>query len=179
MKAQKRLSLLLVLLLVTLNVTPISAQTKKRSTKSAPSKLPIAAAPQSFDDREAIAAVDKLLAQTGQKYTKAPSGIWIIPRNGAKLRSFQLVLSYTAGTLTTEVRFALGKSAPRLHEVALNLLSLANRLPYAKICMDKQNDLYVRNEAGLKSLSLDEFKTHIESVAAAADQVYVELLPIR
>ena len=178
MKAQKRLLILLVLLL-SLNVSPIAAQTKRKSTRSAPSKLPIASVPQSVDDKEAVAAVDKLLAQTGQKYTKAPSGVWIIPRNGAKLRSFQLVLSYTAGTLTTEVRFALGKSAPRLNEVALNLLSLANRLPYAKICIDKQNDLYVRNEAGLKSLSLDEFKTHLESVAAAADQVYVELLPIR
>jgi len=176
---QKRLVIPLVLLLVTLNVTPIAAQATKKSTKSAPSKLPIAAAPQSAIDKEAVAAVDKLLAQAGQKYTKAPSGIWIIPRNGTKLRSFQLVLSYTAGTLTTEVLVARGKSVPRLSEAALNLLRLANRLPYVKICIDKDNDVFVRNEAGLKFLNQEEFTTHIESVATAADQVYGELQPFR
>ena len=68
---------------------------------------------------------------------------------------------------------------PRLNEAALNLLRLANRLPYVKICIDKDNDVFVRNEAGLKFLNQEEFTTHIESVATAADQVYGELQPFR
>src|SRR6185369_3121031 len=178
MTAQKRLLIPLVLLL-SLNVSPNAAQTSKRNTAKEPPKLPIAAAPQSANDKEAVAAVDKLLAQAGQKYTKAPSGIWIIPRNGAKLKSFQVVLSYTAGTLTTEVVVARGRTVPRLNEAALNLLRLANRLPYVKICIDKDNDVFVRNEAGLKFLNQEEFTMHIESVATAADQVYGELQPFR
>ena len=177
MTAQKRL--LIPVLLLSLNVSPVAAQTSKKKTAKEPAKLPIVAAPQRVDDKEAVAAVDKLLAQAGQKYTKAPSGIWIIPRNGTKLRSFQIVLSYTAGTLTTEVLVARGKSVPRLSEAALNLLGLANRLPYVKICIDKDNDVFVRNEAGLKFLDQEEFTTHMESVATAADQVYGELQTFR
>lgn len=178
MTAQKRFFIPLVLLL-SFNVSPITAQTSKRKTTRETAKLPIVAAPQRVDDKEAVAAVDKLLAQAGQKYTKAPSGIWIIPRNGSKLRSFQLVLSYTAGTLTTEVVVARGRTVPRLNDAALNLLSLANRLPYVKICIDKDNDVFVRNEAGLKFLNPEEFTTHLESVASAADQVYGELQSFR
>ncbi len=177
MTAQKRLLIPLVLLL-SLNISPIAAQTSKKQTAKQPAKLPIAAAPQRVDDKEAVATVDRLLAQLGQKYTKAPSGIWIIPRE-SKLRSFQVVLSYTAGTLTTEVLVARGKSVPRLNEAALKLLGLANRLPYVKICIDKDNDVFVRNEAGLKFLNQEEFTTHLESVATAADQVYGELQPFR
>jgi hypothetical protein len=178
MTAQKRLLIPLVLLL-SLNLSPIAAQTSKKKTAKEAPKLPIAAAaPQRVDDKEAVATVDRLLAQLGQKYTKAPSGIWIIPRE-SKLRSFQVVLSYTAGTLTTEVVVARGRTVPRLNEAALHLLGLANRLPYVKICIDKDNDVFVRNEAALKFLNQEEFSMHLESVAAAADEVYAGLQSFR
>jgi hypothetical protein len=180
MKAQKRFSIPLVLLLLSLSVSPITAQTAKKKpiAKPAPNRFPMAADSQGVDDQQATAAVDRLLAQSGLKYTKAPSGIWIIPRGGQKLRSFQIVLSYTAGTLTTEVVVAKVRSVPRLNEAGLNLLSLANRLLYVKICIDKEN-VFVRNETVLKFLNLDEFKMNLESVATATEQVYGELQSFR
>jgi hypothetical protein len=174
MKAQKRLSLPLVLLLVTLNVAPISAQTKRKTTKSTPSKLPIAAAPQSIDDQQAAAVVEKLLAQSGQKYTRADVGIWIIRRTGPNLPNFSITLAQRGGTVIAQVNVAKATSF-RLRDAAPTLLSLANRLDYAKVCFDREGDVFVRNEARLKSLDADELTNNLDKVAAAADQVFAEL----
>src|SRR5262245_41158572 len=132
MTAQERLSILLVLLLVTL-ITPASAQTKKKPTKSTPSKLPIAAAPQSLDDPQTAAVVDKLLAQSGEKFTRAGVGIWIIRRTGPNLPNFSITLSQRSGMLVAQVNVAKGASF-RVNDAAPTLLSLAYRLDYAKVC---------------------------------------------
>jgi hypothetical protein len=175
MKAQKRLLIsLVVLLLLTLNVTPISAQTKKKSTKSAPSKLPIAAVPQSVDDKEATATVDRLLVQSGQKFTRGDFGIWILRRTGPSLPAFTITLSQRGGTLVAQVNVAK-KTYFKLHDAAPTLLSLAYRLDYAKVSLDSEGDVWVRNEARIKSLDLDELTNNLDRVAAAADQVFAEL----
>jgi hypothetical protein len=80
--------------------------------------------------------------------------------------------------LTTEVTVPPIKSAPPLKEMALNLLRLSSRLNYVKIGVDK-DDLFVRNEARLKSLNVEEFKDNIEKVAMAADMVYQEMQQFR
>jgi hypothetical protein len=51
-------------------------------------------------------------------------------------------------------------------------------LNYVKIGVDK-DDLFVRNEARLKSLNVEEFKDNIEKVAMAADMVYQEMQQFR
>jgi hypothetical protein len=76
------------------------------------------------------------------------------------------------------VTIPLSKSAAPLHEIALNLLRLSNKLNYVKIGVDK-DDLFVRNEARLKTLTVDEFKSNLDKVAAAADRVYVAVKPFR
>jgi len=88
------------------------------------------------------------------------------------------VLSTGGGTLFTEVIVARGKSF-RVNEAAPNILRVANKLSYVKVGLDKDDDLFVRNEARLKSLDLDEFKTNIERVSAAADMVYAEVQQFR
>jgi len=172
MKAQKRLLIPLVLLLVT--VTPLSAQTKKRTTKSAPSKLPIAAAPQSIDDQQTAAAVEKLLVQVEPKFTRAGVGIWIIRRSGPNLRNFSITLSQRSGTLVAQVNVAKSKYF-RLNDAAPTLLKLAYGLDYAKVGFDSEGDLWVRNEARIKSLDVDELNNNLDRVAMAADQVFAEL----
>ena len=174
MKAQKRLLIPLVLVLVSLNIVPVSAQTKKKTTKTNPSKLPIAATSQSVDDQQAAAAVEKLLAQSGQKYTRAGVGIWIIRRTGPNLPNFSITLVQRGGTVVAQVNVAKATSF-RLKDAAPSLLSLANRLDYAKVCFDREGDVFVKNEARLKSLEADELTNNLDRVATAADQVFDEL----
>ena len=188
---------LFILLTVILSMGPISAQSKnparrpaKPSTVSAEKKsdtspqtpspqTPSMVAPQSaVGDKESAVIVEKLLAQSGHKYTSAGGGVWVIRRNGKSLQYFQVVLYTGPGTLTTEVTVPPIKSAPPLKEMALNLLRLSSRLNYVKIGVDK-DDLFVRNEARLKSLNVEEFKDNIEKVAMAADMVYQEMQQFR
>jgi len=168
---------LLILLLVTLNTVPVSAQLKskksssppKAPSKSAEQKAPTKAAPEPADDKESAVIVESLLSKSGQKYTSAGGGVWTINRQG-KSRYFQVVLYTAPGTLSTEIIVPRGNSARSLNEMALDLLRLASRLNYVKIGVDK-DDLVVRNEARLKSLNVEEFNDNIEKVVAAADMV--------
>ena len=173
MKAQKRMLLPLVLLL-SLNVCPITAQTKRKSTRSAPSKLPIASVPQSVDDQQAAAIVDKLLAQIEPKVTRSGAGIWIIRRSRPNILNFTITLSQRGDTLVAHVNVA--KAAMfRLNDAAPTLLSLAYRLDYAKVCFDREGDVFVRNEARIKSLDVDQLTNNLDKLSTAADHVFAEL----
>jgi|SRR5689334_4387302 len=173
MTARKPLLITLVLLL-SLNLWPIAAQSsKKKSAKPAP-QAPIAATPQSVDDEQAAAFVEKLLKQIGQKYTRADMGIWVIRRTGPNLPNFSITLVQRGGTVSAQVNVAKATSF-RLNDAAPALLSLANKLDYAKVCFDREGDVFVRNETWLKSLDADEFVNSLDKIATAADQVYAEL----
>jgi hypothetical protein len=178
MKAHQKRLLPLVMLLICLNVSSLSAQSvsvkpvpKPRPVKPG-AKLPVAA--QQIEDQQAAAMVEQLLAKAGQKYQRLGVGVWAIRKNGPNFKFFQVVLSYRAGTLVTEVTVAKGHSV-HVNDAALALLHLANRLDYAKVGIDTAGDVFVRNEARLKSLDADELTNNIDKIAAAADQVYVEV----
>jgi hypothetical protein len=48
-------------------------------------------APQSaVGDKESAVIVEKLLAQSGHKYTSAGGGVWVIRRNGKASSTFKL-----------------------------------------------------------------------------------------
>jgi hypothetical protein len=74
-------------------------------------------------------------------------------------------LVHRAGTLITEVVVAKGKSL-RINEVAPTLLRLVNRLDSLKVGIDEDDDVFIRNEAQLKSLHPEEFAANIESVVS-------------
>jgi len=169
MKTLCRLFILLMVLLMSLSVVAAPAQSKKAN---------IPYQERSLDDQQSVAIVEKLLTMSGYKYTSTGAGVWIIRRPGQNIKSFQLVLSTGSGTLFTEVIVARGKSF-RVNDAAPNILRVANKLSYVKVGLDKDDDLFVRNEARLKSLDVDEFKTNIERVSAAADMVYAEVQQFR
>jgi len=169
-----------MMFLICLNVSSISGQSVSSKPASKPktvkpgAKLPVAA--QQIEDQQAAATVEQLLAKAGQKYQRLGVGVWAIRKNGTNFKFFQIVLSYRAGTLVTEVTVAKGNSV-RVNDAAPALLRLANRLDYAKVGVDSAGDVFVRNEARLKSLDVDELTNNIDKIAAAADQVYAEIFP--
>jgi hypothetical protein len=167
---RKRSFKLLLVLLMSLSIVPTPAHQARKSN--------VPFQERSWDDQQSAAIVEKLLGMSGYKYTSTGAGVWIIRRPGQNIKSFQLVLSTGGGTLFTEVIVARGKSF-RVNEAAPNILRVANKLSYVKVGLDKDDDLFVRNEARLKSLDVDEFKTNIERVSAAADMVYAEVQPFR
>ena len=175
MKTQTRLLIPLVLLLVHLSAFPIPAQTKQRKTTKPPTvKSPEAAVLQGVDDQQATVAIERLLEQSGQRYTRAGMGVWLIRRTGSNLSFFQLVLSHRAGTLVTEV-IVFKANSLKLDEAAPVLLRLADRIDYAKVGLDRDDDVFVRNEARVKNLDVDELINNMEKVAAAADQVFAQV----
>lgn len=165
----------LLILLISLNVGPASAQRTKKIARKPTEQTLAQPPPTSLDDKQ---TVERLLAESGQKFVNAGAGVWIIRRSGPNLTSFQVVLSSVAGTLVTEVVVVPGKSV-RIEAAGPNLLRLANKLDYVKVGLDGDDDLFVRNEARVKSLDVEELKANIERVAAAADLVFVEVKPFR
>jgi hypothetical protein len=172
MKAhQKRLFVPLTILLICLSISPASGQRAKGAKP--PPKMPMLDA--QLDDPQTVSAVEKLMQQTGQKYSYAGRGVWIVPRNGTNLGYFQVVLSLSGGTLVTQVTVIRGKGFSRVNEAAIPLLQLADRLEYVRVSLDKNNTVFVRNEARVKSLDLDQLVMNIDHVAAGADQISGEV----
>lgn len=115
------------------------------------------------------------MQQSGQKYSYAGRAVWIVPRSGTNLGYFQVVLSLSGGTLITQVTVIKGKAFSRANEAAIPLLQLADRLEYVRVSLDKNNSVFVRNEARVKSLDLDQLVMNIDRVATGADQVSGEV----
>lgn len=177
MKAHHKRSLMsVIVLLMSLDILAAQSQATKKSETPTTQAAPTTNQPQT-DVRQPDVVVDQLLSATGQKYAKV-GGVWIIRRSGTNLEFFQIVLSHRAGMLITEVFVAKGESL-QLSEAAPVLLRLVNSLDSVKIGFDRDDDVFVRNEARLKSLDADGLTANIESVAAAADRTFVELRRFR
>jgi len=169
-----RFSVLLIVLLTSLSLVPTSAQRSRRIKREPmPPYLE-----KSWEQQQAIDSVEKLLAASEYKYTSAGAGVWVIRRQGEHLKFFQLVLYTEGASLFTEVIVARGKSL-RLDEAKPHILKLAKELEDVKIGFDKDDDLFVRNEALLKSLNVDGLKTNIERIAKVADEVYLQVQQFR
>jgi len=176
---QKPLLLPLMILVICLQVLSVSGQAIQGKRATTPKKASPSAKPpvtdQQPDDQEATATVEQLLAKAGEKSQRLGSGgAWAIRKTGSNLRFFQIILSYREGTLAAEVTVVKGNTI-RVNEAAPELLRLAHRLEFAKVGLNRFGDLVVRNEARLKSLDVDELTNNLQKIAAAADQIFVEV----
>ena len=174
MKTLRRRSfILLIVLLMNLSAVPTWAH---RSSMIKPEPAP-PYVQKTWDDQQSIMIVEKLLAQSGQKYESGGSGVWKIRWVGRNFK-FYLVLFTIRGILFTDVIVATGRSL-RVNEAAPVLLRLENGLDYVKIGLHPGDDLFVRSETRLKSLDVEEFKLNLQRVASAADSIYAEVQKFR
>jgi methyl-accepting chemotaxis protein len=123
--------------------------------------------------------VGRLLDQSGYPYTKAGDGVWSIPFTGKALPQFKLIAATTPPHEIVVLFVILAEKAElKLSpELMLKLLNLNHDMDRVKISIDKDGDLNVRVDLSIRRLDVEELKTNIEQLSAAADELYSAIKP--
>jgi hypothetical protein len=122
-------------------------------------------------DKTASARVSQLLEQSGYSYSKVKDDGWTIPFHGKALPDFDVVV-FTAEDLAIFVVFVAEQNELRVTpELMKSLLQMNADADRVKIGIDKKGSLFVRVDASIRLMDVDELKADVEQVAAATDEV--------
>jgi len=113
----------------------------------------------------------QLLEQSGYNYSKVSDNVWVIPFNGKILKDFNVIITPQEGLAVIFVIVAQQKELKVTPELMRALLRMNADFDRVKVGIDKDGDLFVRVDASERVLDVEELKTNIEQVAAAADEV--------
>jgi hypothetical protein len=123
------------------------------------------------------ATIARLLDQSGYSYTKAADGIWAIGFKGKALPEFSVVATTHQDIAVLFVILAKKSGFKAAPDLMQKLLKMNADLDRVKIGIDGEGDAFVRVDLSIRRLDLQELKTNIEQVAAAADVVYGAIKP--
>ena len=122
-----------------------------------------------------LAKVERLLGESGYTYKKVSGDVWLISRQGKSFPEFRIIVTVGPGFWLAGVIVAEKKQMRVNADLMFKLLRLNHSQDFVKIGFDDDEDLFVRRESGTRLLDLQDFKSHVESVATAADKVYGEV----
>jgi hypothetical protein len=123
------------------------------------------------------AVVARLLDQSGYSYTKASENIWTIKFKGKKFPQFDLIATTHQDLAVIFVVIAKKADFSLPPELMRKLLQMDADLDRVKVFVDDDGDAGVRVDLSIRKLDLEELKTNVEQVAAAADEVYAAITP--
>ena len=133
---------------------------------------------QSFgQDKTSSAKLPNLLEQSGYTYSKVSDNIWTIPFHGKALPDFKVMISTGESIAVMFVVVAEKKQLRVTPELMRSLLLMNDDFDRVKIGIDKSGDLVVRVDSTVRIMDLEELKTNIEQVAAAADEITKAIKP--
>lgn len=123
------------------------------------------------------ARVEGFLRQSGYDYRKVKTNSWYVNMAGKELTQIRVLVG--AGPNSIAVGAVVAPKA-RLRVTAdsmYKMMKLSYDLNYVRVCIDPDEDLLVMSQVKEPWLNLQEFKSTVERVAAAADRAYAEVRP--
>jgi hypothetical protein len=122
---------------------------------------------------ESASKLVQILDKSGFKYTKVENNLWTIQFNGKSLTDFPVMVTSVENIVliqTVPVRKAEIKQTPELLHL---LLRKAMDLDRVKVCLDDEDDLFIRIDTTARLLDVEEFKQLVNQVAAATDEIHL------
>lgn len=123
------------------------------------------------------AALEKLLAQTGDNYVKKADNVWSLDFTGQYLPKFKLGVTTNDGFTTVFVIIAKKAELRLTPEALIKLLQANYDYDSAKISLDQKETLIVRIESRNRITDLQELKDNVEQCALVSDRVYGMIKP--
>jgi len=123
------------------------------------------------------ARVEAFLRQSGYDFRKVKTNSWYVNMKGKELTQIRVLVG--AGSNSIAVGAVVAPKA-RLRVTAdsmYKMMKLSYDLNYVRVCIDPDEDLLVMSQVKEPWLSLQEFKSTVERVVAAADRAYAEIRP--
>jgi hypothetical protein len=107
-------------------------------------------------------------------YTKFAENVWAIPFKGNSLTKFNVLVITIAGSelVIMTVEIAKSKKLRLSQELLYTILKYNSVADQVKAGIDDNGDLFLRAEVNGRLMDLKEFKTLLEQVAAASDQLH-------
>jgi hypothetical protein len=137
-----------------------------------------------FAEPSALASrLETLLKEGGYKsLAKVNDAVWTLDFNGKRLAKFRVIVTLSekesSGIIVAFANPVSKGQLPKNNTKLLTLLLKANYdFDYVKIGIDNDGDLFVRADLP-PDTDLPHFKSVIEQVAAATDDLYGKILPL-
>lgn len=134
-------------------------------------------APARADEAKDQAKLESLMKRAGYDYEKKADGVWVVVRTGKQLASFKEIVALEKGLVVIFVIVAHKADMAMDLDLATKMLSLNHELDRVKIGTDDDGDAFVRLDASLRVLDVEETKEDMEQVASASDEVYGDMRP--
>jgi mRNA-degrading endonuclease HigB of HigAB toxin-antitoxin module len=128
-------------------------------------------------DKAVTTKIVQFLEASGQGYTKAQDGIWVVKFKGNQLAEISVITFAIQDMLifiATVAEKAEYKAAPELLQ---KLLLLNDNFDRIKVGIDKDGDIFTRVDLSLRLLDQKEFNANLEQMAAAADETFGVVKP--
>ncbi len=124
------------------------------------------------------ANVESLLKESGYSYRKANETAWYVsmPLQGSE-KVDVIVIAPLPNMLMVGVRIAEKEDVKITPEFLKKLLYLNNAVSFAKVGLDDDDEVFVRQEINAKTITLDGLKTHIADILTATEKVLTEIAP--
>ena len=133
--------------------------------------------PQVKSDPQTVAKLAGLLERSGYSYKKAADNVWVVTFKGNSLADINVIVTSVEGLIVMGAVVAEKKSMQVTPEMMRKLLKLSHEIDRVKIGLDSDDDLFVRSEVSARLFDLEEFKSDMQQVSAASDQVHAAIKP--
>jgi hypothetical protein len=122
--------------------------------------------------------VVQLLEASGQNYSKAGEGVWVVKAKSVNITEFGVMTIYSEGMLILAVTVAEKAEYKASPELMQKLLGLNDTLDRVKIGIDgKDSDIFVRIDLSLRVVDQKEFNDNLTQIIAATDETVTAIKP--
>jgi len=128
-------------------------------------------------DKASAAKIAQLLEESGHAYGKASANVWTVRFKGNNLDDVNVIVIGHDGMLILVSVLAEKKDFKASPELLMKLLRLNDDYDRLKVGIDDDGDLFVRIDLTLRVVDTQEFKTNVEQISAAADEMQAVIKP--
>ena len=121
---------------------------------------------------ESAAKTDQFLGECGHTFVKKTDTVWYLDYQGKSLEKFKLIIAVQDDLMVVFVTVVTKAQMQLTPEFTEKLLRYNSRFDRVKIGLDNDGDLFVRCDASVRIMDLQEFKAVIEQVANATDELH-------
>ena len=157
----------LLLLFILIFAVQISAQQRTGGSKNRP---PISAA------KSVTAKITQFLEKESG-YTKVSENVWTIPYEGKSLARFNVIVTTDPDSkfVVMLVVIAKKKDLRLSQDLLYTILKYNDLADQVKAGIDQDGDLFLRAEISGRLIDLQEFRSVVEQMAAASDQLHGQI----
>jgi hypothetical protein len=124
------------------------------------------------------ARVEALMRQSGYDFRKVKTNSWYLILPGREMAQIRIILGAGPSSIAMGAVVVPKRNLRVNTDALVKLMKLSYDLNYVRVVIDADDDLIVMSQRKDAWLNVEEFKTTVSQVSAAADRVYAVMRPL-